>query len=125
MSGTQAKASPSDIRISNITAAFEQLFPATQMSRANIGKLIGLSRFTTSEVTGEMVDNRILRELGPDNREGVANVRKYSPSTLISGESFPSTCRIRNSPKERWRIFPAESWTAPNFLQTTVAASMM
>lgn len=40
------------------------------MSRANIGKLIGLSRFTTSEVTGEMVDNRILRELGPDNREG-------------------------------------------------------
>lgn len=66
MSGTQAKASPSDIRISNITAAFEQLFPATQMSRANIGKLIGLSRFTTSEVTGEMVDNRILRELGPD-----------------------------------------------------------
>lgn len=70
MSGTQAKASPSDIRISNITAAFEQLFPATQMSRANIGKLIGLSRFTTSEVTGEMVDNRILRELGPDNREG-------------------------------------------------------
>ena len=49
MSGTQAKASPSDIRISNITAAFEQLFPATQMSRANIGKLLGL---------------------GPDNREG-------------------------------------------------------
>ena len=70
MSGTQAKASPSDIRISNITAAFKQLFPATQISRANIGKLIGLSRFTTSEVTGEMVDNRILRELGPDNREG-------------------------------------------------------
>ena len=27
-------------------AAFEQLFPATQMSRANIGKLIGLSRET-------------------------------------------------------------------------------
>lgn len=70
MSGTQTKASPSDIRISNITAAFKQLFPATQISRANIGKLIGLSRFTTSEVTGEMVDNRILRELGPDNREG-------------------------------------------------------
>jgi len=70
VSGTQTKASPSDIRISNITAAFKQLFPATQISRANIGKLIGLSRFTTSEVTGEMVDNRILRELGPDNREG-------------------------------------------------------
>lgn len=70
MRGTQTKASPSDIRISNITAAFKQLFPATQISRANIGKLIGLSRFTTSEVTGEMVDNRILRELGPDNREG-------------------------------------------------------
>ena len=70
MSGTQTKASPSDIRISNITAAFKQLFPATQISRANIGKLIGLSRFTTSEVTGEMVDNRILHELGPDNREG-------------------------------------------------------
>ncbi len=70
VSGTQTKASPSDIRISNITAAFKQLFPATQMSRANIGKLIGLSRFTTSEVTGEIVDNRILRELGPDNREG-------------------------------------------------------
>lgn len=91
----------------------------------NIGKLIGLSRFTTSEVTGEMVDNRFCANSDQTIARGVANVRKYSPSTLISGESFPSTCRIRNSPKERWRIFLAESWTAPNFLQTTVAASMM
>ena len=94
------------------------------MSRANIGKLIGLSRFTTSEVTGEMVDNRILRELGPDNREGAVNVHKCSPSTPISGESSPSTCRIRCSSKERWRIFPAESWTAPSFPSTMAAASM-
>ena len=125
MSGTQTKASPSDIRISNITAAFKQLFPATQISRANIGKLIGLSRFTTSEVTGEMVDNRILRELGPDNREG----RGKRSQVLAIDTDFWRIVSIDlsnpNSPKERWRIFPAESWTAPNFLQTTVAASMM
>ena len=97
MSGTQAKASPSDIRISNITAAFEQLFPATQMSRANIGKLIGLSRFTTSEVTGEMVDNRILRELGPDNREGRG---KRSQVLAIDTDFW----RIASIDTDFWRI---------------------
>lgn len=77
------------------------------MSRANIGKLIGLSRFTTSEVTGEMVDNRILRELGPDNREG----RGKRSQVLAIDTDF-------------WRIFPAESWTAPSFPSTMAAASM-
>ena len=121
MSGTQAKASPSDIRISNITAAFEQLFPATQMSRANIGKLIGLSRFTTSEVTGEMVDNRILRELGPDNREGRG---KRSQVLAIDTDFWRIVSVDLSNPKERWRIFPAESWTAPSFPSTMAAASM-
>lgn len=51
-------------------AAFNLLFPSTTMSRSELGKRLGLSRMATTDVTGEMLDDRIIREVGEDTRSG-------------------------------------------------------
>lgn len=64
------KSDPSDVRARNIWAVFWLLFPAEQMSRAELGRRVGLSRMAISEVVGEMTENRLLRETGVDSRSG-------------------------------------------------------
>ena len=64
------KTVPSDIRANNTMAVFNLLFPATQMSRVELRRHIGLSRMAISKVTEEMTDHRIIRETGIDNRTG-------------------------------------------------------
>lgn len=64
------KSDPSDVRASNIRAVFSLLFPSGQMSRAELGRRVGLSRMAISEVVAEMVDNHLLREMGMDSRTG-------------------------------------------------------
>ncbi|MCI1901982.1 MAG: ROK family transcriptional regulator [Bifidobacteriaceae bacterium] len=66
----QLKSAPSDIRINNIQAVFDLLFPSEQMSRAELGRRVGLSRMAISEVVKEMVENHLLREVGIDSRKG-------------------------------------------------------
>lgn len=67
---TSTKTVPSDIRARNTMAAFNLLFPAASISRSELGKTLGLSRMAATEVTGEMLDNHIIREVGEDTRSG-------------------------------------------------------
>lgn len=67
---TASKATPSDIRINNIRSVFNRLFPDVAMSRSQLGKEIGLSRMAISDVTAEMIEHHIIREVGIDNRTG-------------------------------------------------------
>lgn len=67
---TNTKTVPSDIRARNIMAAFNLLFPAASVSRSELGKMLGLSRMAASEVTREMLDTHIIREVGEDTRTG-------------------------------------------------------
>ena len=64
------KTVPSDVRAHNIMAAFNLLFPSTTMSRSDLGRALGLSRMATTEVTGEMLNDRIIREVGAETRTG-------------------------------------------------------
>lgn len=64
------KTVPSDVRAHNIMAAFNLLFPSITMSRSDLGRALGLSRMATTEVTGEMLNDRIIREVGAETRTG-------------------------------------------------------
>ncbi|MCI1983621.1 MAG: ROK family protein [Bifidobacteriaceae bacterium] len=70
MTTSQLKSTPSDIRINNIQAIFDLLFPTEQMSRAELGRRVGLSRMAISDVVKEMTENHLLREVGIDSRKG-------------------------------------------------------
>lgn len=70
MSEKLTRKAPSDVRIGNISAIFNLLFPARQISRVELGNRIGLSRMATSGVTGEMIQNHILCEIGEEPRKG-------------------------------------------------------
>ena len=70
MTNTVTKATPSDIRANNTMAVFNLLFPSNQLSRIELNRRIGLSRMAISEVTGQMIGHRIIREIGTDNRTG-------------------------------------------------------
>ena len=70
MLNASTKTVPSDIRARNIMAAFNLLFPTTTVSRSELGKTLGLSRMAATEVTGEMLGNHIIREVGEDTRSG-------------------------------------------------------
>ncbi|WEV72865.1 ROK family protein [Bifidobacterium sp. ESL0790] len=64
------KADPSDARASNIRSAFQLVFPSGQMSRAEMGRRMGLSRMAIGKVVSEMLESHLLRELGMDERSG-------------------------------------------------------
>ena len=64
------KTVPSDIRARNTMAVFNLLFPTAAVSRSELGKTLGLSRMAATEVTGEMLGNHIIREVGEDTRSG-------------------------------------------------------
>lgn len=66
--GKPAKASPADARRSNRALIFSLLFPNRQYSRAQLGRLTGLSRVATSDVVNAMLDEGLIWETGPDRR---------------------------------------------------------
>lgn len=70
MSEATSKSNPSAVRARNIRAVFRLLFPDEQMSRAELGRRVGLSRMAISDVVGEMTDSHLLRETGVDSRTG-------------------------------------------------------
>ncbi|KFI93380.1 Transcriptional regulator, ROK family [Bifidobacterium saguini DSM 23967] len=59
-----AKSSPADVRRNNRQLIFSLLFPTNQYSRADLGRLTGLSRVAVSDVVGQMLDEGLLRETG-------------------------------------------------------------
>nr|WP_196779143.1 ROK family protein [Bifidobacterium choloepi] len=58
------KASPSDVRRKNRSVIFSLLFPNTDRSRAELGRLTGLSRVAVSDVVSGMLDAGLIRESG-------------------------------------------------------------
>lgn len=62
--GRQGKASPADIRRTNRALIFNLLFPAQRRSRADLGRLTGLSRVAISDVISDMLDEGLLCETG-------------------------------------------------------------
>lgn len=75
-----AKSNPSDARANNRRLLFRLLFPDRQLSRADLCKETGLSRATATDVTGEMIDDGLLRELGSGNGMAVASRAPCWPS---------------------------------------------
>lgn len=67
---TLTKTVPSNIRENNIMAVFDLLFPSTRIARSEIGRQLGLSRMAITDVTGEMLRDHILREVGEESRTG-------------------------------------------------------
>lgn len=57
-----ASASPSDIRLRNRTAIMRALYPHASFSRAELAKLTGLSKVSTSDVVGELIEDGLLVE---------------------------------------------------------------
>lgn len=62
--GRGTKASPSDVRRLNRSLIFNLLFPSARRSRAELGRLTGLSRVAVSDVVGDMLDEGLIRENG-------------------------------------------------------------
>ncbi|MBW3081679.1 ROK family protein [Bifidobacterium saguinibicoloris] len=73
------KSNPSDARANNRRLLFRLLFPDGQLSRADLCKRTGLSRATATDVTGEMIEDGLLRELGAARRDG-----RGKPGTLLA-----------------------------------------
>lgn len=62
--GRTTKASPSDVRRLNRSLIFNLLFPASRYSRAQLGRMTGLSRVAVSDVVAGMLDEGLIRENG-------------------------------------------------------------
>ncbi|RSX57254.1 ROK family transcriptional regulator [Bifidobacterium samirii] len=75
----KAKASPADVRRNNRSLIFNLLFPSSQYSRADLGRLTGLSRVAVSDVVNDMLDEGIIRENGYETGTG-----KGKRGTLLS-----------------------------------------
>lgn len=59
-----SKASPSDVRRKNRSLIFSLLFPSQQHSRAELGRLTGLSRVAVSDVVNDMLSEGLVCESG-------------------------------------------------------------
>ncbi|MCO6558459.1 MAG: ROK family protein [Bifidobacterium sp.] len=66
--GRASKASPSDVRRNNRSLIFSLLFPGSQYSRADLGRLTGLSRVAISDVVNSMLDDGLIRENGYETK---------------------------------------------------------
>lgn len=60
------RASPSDVRRKNRSLIFSLLFPRHQYSRADLGRLTGLSRVAVSDVISDMIDEGLVVETGTE-----------------------------------------------------------
>ncbi|MDF7664709.1 ROK family protein [Bifidobacterium sp. ESL0745] len=70
MIGKPLKSDPSDVRAKNIRTAFQLVAYAGAISRAELGRLMGLSRMAVSDLVNEMMENHLLRQAGLDRRQG-------------------------------------------------------
>ncbi|MCH9274751.1 ROK family transcriptional regulator [Bifidobacterium amazonense] len=77
--GKTAKASPSDVRRNNRSLMFSLLFPTNRYSRADLGRLTGLSRVAVSDVVNDMLAEGLIRESGHETSTG-----KGKRGTLLS-----------------------------------------
>ncbi|WEV53217.1 ROK family transcriptional regulator [Bifidobacterium sp. ESL0704] len=66
--GTSTKASPSDVRRNNRSLIFGLLFPDAQYSRAELGRITGLSRVAVSDVVSDMLDEGLIYECGYETK---------------------------------------------------------
>lgn len=57
-----ASAAPSDIRLRNRTAIMRALYPKTWLSRAQLAKITGMSKVSTSDVVAELIKDGLLIE---------------------------------------------------------------
>ncbi|MFT8704326.1 ROK family protein [Bifidobacterium aquikefiricola] len=57
-----ASASPSDIRLRNRTAIMRALYPSDSYSRAELAKLTGMSKVSTSDVVADLLEDGLLIE---------------------------------------------------------------
>ncbi|RSX54785.1 NagC family transcriptional regulator [Bifidobacterium dolichotidis] len=73
------KASPSDVRRKNRALIFSLLFPDHQYSRAELGRLTGLSRVAVSDVISDMIDEGLVVEGGTESSAS----GKGKPATLL------------------------------------------
>lgn len=77
---TTERTDPSDVRINNRLAVFSLLFPNTALSRAQIGRMTGLSRVSVSEVVSDLISHHILKESGQQKN----TARRGKRGTLVS-----------------------------------------
>ena len=129
--GHTSKADPSDVRRNNRALIFGLLFPATELSRAQIGRRTGLSRVAVSDVVGSMLDEGLIREGGLAHNPGkgkrgtllgIDTQRLHIVSIDLSQSRFIqgavtdlSTCRSRGSSRVRSPICWARYCTGPNW----------
>lgn len=73
------KTDPTVARVNNRMMVFNLLFPNGARSRAQIGRLTGLSRVSVSEVVSELIEHHILMEAGQENPS-----RRGKKGTLVS-----------------------------------------
>lgn len=85
--GTKAKASPADVRRNNRSLIWGLLFPGNQYSRAELGRLTGLSRVAISDVVSGMLTEGLIHESGREIR----TTGKGKRGTLLSVD----TTRLR------------------------------
>lgn len=76
------KVLPEDARRHNKALVLQSLFPNSELSRADIARLTGLTRVTISDLVSELLGEGLLQELG--QRE---SGRPGKPGTLLSLES--------------------------------------
>ena len=113
--GHTSKADPSDVRRNNRALIFGLLFPATELSRAQIGRRTGLSRVAVSDVVGSMLDEGLIREGGLAHNPGKGKRGTLLGSTPSGSTSSASTCRSRGSSRVRSPICWARYCTGPNW----------
>lgn len=76
------KADPTDARADNRRLIFDMLFPENRMSRASLGKAIGLSRTALSDISLEMIEDGLLYERGTEAPQG-----RGKPGTVLAIDS--------------------------------------
>lgn len=66
---------PTHVRDFNRAAVLQRLFRGGPMSRADLARHIGLTKVTVSALISDLVDEGVVRELGPDKRPGTPGKR--------------------------------------------------
>lgn len=78
-----AKYVQQDVRAGNKSLIFTLMFPNEQYSRADIARITGLSRVSTSSVISQMLEMHMVREVGIMSREGRG---KRATSVSVDGD---------------------------------------
>ena len=64
--GTSAlsKAVPTEVRLHNKTMIMRLLYPDHEMTRADVSRATGLTRMVVSDIVSELIDNKLITEVG-------------------------------------------------------------